>query len=149
MVPPCRTTAPTRGFGATRPQPRSARSRARPIASRSGDSLEAEAEPDASEDMARLGIEVGKVRGEVLVLPRLVPELSHKLEGGEAQSTVHERHLARAARVDDDGPHIGRAQWVVVESDARGAGREVIDAETGGEIYAHARPGRDSGMVVV
>src|SRR3989454_7778047 len=51
-------TAPTRGFGATRPQPRHARSRARRIADRSAGRSESEAEADASEDMPRLGIEV-------------------------------------------------------------------------------------------
>src|SRR5947208_7147145 len=84
--------------------------------------------------MARLGVEVGEVRCEVLVLPRLEPELGYELERGEAQPTVHERHLARAAWVDDDRPHIAPAQRVVVEADARRAGRVVFDADTGGEI---------------
>src|SRR5438093_12657090 len=118
------------------------------MASRSGGPLEAEAEPDASEDMARLGVEVGEVRCEVLVLPRLEPELGYELERGEAQSTVHERHLARAARVDDDRPHIARAQRVVVEADARRAGRVVIYAETGGELHEHGLPARDRAIVV-
>src|SRR5207253_1891352 len=52
-APPWSTTAPTRGFGATRPQPRQARSKARRIASRSdgGESSEVEAKARAPEDM--------------------------------------------------------------------------------------------------
>src|SRR2546426_4186499 len=89
--------APTRGFGATRPQPRHARSRARRIADRSAGRSESEAEADASEDMPRLGVEVCKVGRESLILPRLVSHFGRELHDGEVESPVQEQHRARVA----------------------------------------------------
>src|SRR5207244_12148975 len=106
MVSPASTTAPTRGFGATRPQPRRARSRARSIAARSAgggaarSSVSLESEPDAetSEDMGRLGIEVRELRDEGLVLARLKPNRAPELHGrqGEARQPTH--HAPRMGR---------------------------------------------------
>src|SRR5437660_1138442 len=97
--------------------------------------------------MARLGIEVGEVRCEVLVLPRLVPELGHKLEGGEAQSTVHERHLARIGRIDDNRRD-ARGSRRIVEADRRLARAVVVDADPGREIHQHELPARNCAIVV-
>src|SRR3989442_73922 len=123
-------TAPTRGFGATRPQPRHARSRARRIADRSAGRSESEAEADASEDMPRLGIEVPERGGEALVLPGLEPQLGHELHRGEAEPRVGEQHFAGVARVDDDRPG-ARRQNGSVEADRLLPRPVWIDAEPG------------------
>src|SRR3989442_13715304 len=96
---PARMTAPTMGFGATRPQPRRARSRARSMAARSaGGRSESEANPDTSEGMCRLGIEVLELRDVLLVLPRLQANLAYKLHGPEGEATLD----------DYQGPRLGR-----------------------------------------
>src|SRR5256885_10509052 len=142
MVPPCRTTAPTRGFGATRPQPRSARSRARPIASRSGDPLEAEAEPDASEDMARLGIEIPEGGSEALILPGLESELGHEFQRGEVEPAVHEQDLACVVRIDDDRPH-ARGGRSIVKGDACLTRRIVGETEPRPDLHQYELPACD------
>src|SRR6185437_16868064 len=65
VLPFWSTTAPTMGLGATRPQPRNARSRARVIAAVSPATSEADTDADSTEDMSRLGVEtlvVGRQR---------------------------------------------------------------------------------------
>src|SRR3989442_10800218 len=99
MDPSRSTTAPTRGFGATRPQPRHARSRARCIASGSETRSEAEAEADTSVDMPRLGIEVRVCLAQVLILPRLIAQLAHEFHGHEVEPGVQKQDLARGAAV--------------------------------------------------
>src|SRR5437879_8337333 len=140
-------TAPTRGFGATRPQPRHARSRARRIADRSAGRSESEAEADASEDMPRLGIEVPERGGEALVLPGLEPQLGRELHRGEAERRVGEQYFAGVGRIDDDRPSAGR-QNGIVEADRRLARAVVIDAEPGREIHEHELPARDRAIVI-
>src|SRR5207245_1126206 len=110
---PWRMSAPTRGFGATRPQPRHARSRAHRIADRSAGRSESEAEADASEDMPRLGIEVPERGGEALVLPGLEPQLGHELHRGEAEPRVGEQYYAGVGRIDDDRTRAGRQNGIV------------------------------------
>src|SRR5213593_4987737 len=103
-------TAPTMGFGATRPQPRRARSRARSMAPRSaGGRSESEANADTSEGMCRLEIEVLELRDVLLVLPRLQANLAYKLHGREGEATVDEYQGARVGRVDHHGSHVRRA----------------------------------------
>src|SRR5256885_11514864 len=139
MVPPCRTTAPTRGFGATRPQPRSARSRARPIASRSGAPLEAEAEPDACGDMGRLGIEIPEGGSEALILPGLESELGHEFQRGEVEPAVHEQDLTCVVRIDDDRPH-ARGGRSIVKGDACLTRRIVVETEPPRDIDQYKIP---------
>src|SRR5213593_3829539 len=114
MDPSRSTTAPTRGFGATRPQPRHARSRARCIASGSETRSEADAETDPSIDMPRLGIEVRVRLAQVLILPRLIAQLADELDGHEIEPGVQKQHLARGAAVQRHGAD-GVERRVVVE----------------------------------
>src|SRR5918999_985123 len=78
------TTAPTNGFGWTRPQPRQARSRARAIASRSFTSLEAHSQAQAGEELPLRGVEILELSREPLILPPLITELASEPELGHA-----------------------------------------------------------------
>src|SRR5439155_7274530 len=101
---PCRsTTAPTSGLGATRPQPPSASSRARRIASAS----EGEAEAQPSEDMAPLGIEAGEVGREVLVLASLIAQLTYELGGREVKSSIEEQDFPGVVEVERNPLGVG------------------------------------------
>src|SRR5207248_440713 len=136
---PARTTAPTRGFGATRPQPRRARSRARCIAARSGAGGSSEAEPDAdtSEDMCRLGIEARELRDVALILARLQANLAYQLDDGEREAAVHEHESTGVGGVDHDRP---RRRRTVVEPDVRIARLVVVDTDSGGEVQENELP---------
>src|SRR6266550_2821979 len=142
-LPPASTTAPTSGFGATRPQPRRARSRARSIASRS------EPEPDAepSEDMSRLGIEIPERGREALILPGLEAQLRHQFHRGEIEPAVHEQDLPRVVRIDDDGRHARRGRSIV-EADTRLARRIVVDPEPRRDVHQHELPACHGAVVV-
>src|SRR5439155_5580750 len=152
---PARMTAPTMGFGATRPQPRRARSRARSMAARSAGGgaarscsrSESEPNADASEDMPRLGIEIPERGSKALVLPSLEPELRHEFHRGEIEATVPEQDLARVVRIDDDGPH-ARGCRSIVECDARLTRRIVVDAKPRRDVDQHELPAGHGAVVV-
>src|ERR671923_1595518 len=130
MAPPsASTTAPTRGFGATRPQPRRARSRARCIAARSwaGTCSEAEPKADTSEDMGRLGIEVREVGRKALILARLQTDLTDQLHRRERETAVHEHHGTCVGGIDHHRPW--RRRGTVVEPDVRIVRLVAIDAD--------------------
>src|SRR2546429_2494597 len=138
-------TAPTMGLGATRPQPRRARSRARSIAARSGGRSESEPDAEASEDMCRLGIEVRELRGEGLVLARLQANLAHELYRREGESTIHEHYGARVRRVDHDCPGGGRT---VIESDVGIHRLVAVDPDSGRDIHQDELPARNRTIAV-
>src|SRR6185503_1583185 len=125
LTPPWRTTAPTRGFGATRPQPRHARSRARRIAARSAGVSEVDAKTRAPEDMSRLGIEIRERGGEALVRTSLIAELGDELDEAHGQAGVREQHLARVRQLEVD--RVGNYPVRVMN---RGGRCIVVDAES-------------------
>src|SRR6266508_3485472 len=147
MLSPASTTAPTRGLGATRPQPRRARSRARSIAARSGGRSESEPDADTSEDMSRLGIEVLELRDVLLVLPRLQANLAYKLHGREGEATVDEYQGARVGRVDHHGSHARRGDGVI-EPDVRVARFVTVDPDSRREINDREFPPCDRAVAV-
>src|SRR6185503_19845867 len=100
LTPPWRTTAPTRGFGATRPQPRHARSRARRIAARSAGVSEVDAKTRSPEDMSRLGIEIRERGGEALVRTRLIAQLGDELDEAHGPTCIGEQDLERVREVE-------------------------------------------------
>src|SRR5213078_3079997 len=133
---PARMTAPTMGFGATRPQPRRARSRARSMAARSaGGRSESEPNADTSEGMGRLGIEAGERRRERLVLACLQANLAYQLDGREGEAAVHE----------DQGAGVGRA---VIEPDVSIGRLVAVDPDSGGDIYEDEPPPRHCAIAV-
>src|SRR5437016_14123551 len=135
-------TAPTIGFGATRPQPRRARSRARSMAARSaGVPSESEPNADASEGMCRLGIEVREPRDVGLVLARLQANLAYELHRREGESTIHEHYGARVRGVDHDCPDVGRT---VVESDVGVHRLVAVHPDSGRDIHQDELPDRKS-----
>src|SRR5690242_1627550 len=130
---PASTTAPTRGLGATLPQPRRARSRARCIAARSCGCSEAEPDAETSEDMCGLGIEAGELSEVALILPGLQADLTHQLHGRQAQAAVHENQRARVRGVDHHGTR-RQTGGAVVEPDVGVAGLVAVHADAGREI---------------
>src|SRR6266568_3836422 len=119
LAPPWRMTAPTRGLGATRPQPRQAMSNARRIAPRSDACSEVDAKTRAPEDMPRLRIEIRERGGETLVRPGLVPELRDELHETHRQTRVGKQDLARVGQIEVGG-EVGRVPTRdVAELDAR------------------------------
>src|SRR2546421_11856161 len=139
-------TAPTIGFGATRPQPRRARSRARSMAARSaGVPSESEPNADTSEGMCRLGIEVRELRGEGLAPARLQANLAHELHGREGESAVDEHHGTGIGGVDHHRP---RARRAVVEPDVRTVRLVTIDPDSGGDIDEGELPPCDRAIAV-
>src|SRR5881392_4318799 len=143
---PARMTAPTMGFGATRPQPRRARSRARSMAARSaGGRSESEPNADTSEGMGRLGIEAGERRRERLVLACLQANLAYQLDGREGEAAVHEDQGAGVGRVDHHRPDVGRA---VIEPDVSIGRLVAVDPDSGGDIYEDEPPPRHCAIAV-
>src|SRR5438552_8186216 len=152
---PASTTAPTSGFGATRPLPRRARSRARSIAICSAGRgcarlLYSESEPDAdaSEDMRRLRIEV-REPGEVgLILACLQANLAYQVHGREGEATIHECHGAGIGRIDHHGPRVRRVEGVVVEPDVRVLGLVVVHADSRRDVQQRELPPRHGAIAV-
>src|SRR5207302_1309944 len=142
---PASTTAPTRGFGATRPQPRRARSRARCIAARSGGRSEAESDAEPSEDMSRLGIETRELRDVALILARLQANLAHQLHDGEREAAVHEHEGTGVGGVDHDRP---RRRRTVIEPDVRIVRLIAVHSDSGGEVQEDELPPRHRAITV-
>src|SRR2546428_431373 len=148
-------TAPTRGLGATRPQPRRARSRARSMAARSAgggaaravDRSESEPDADTSEDMCRLGIEAGELRDVALVLAGLQAELPHELHGSQAESAVHENQGTCIGRVDHHGAH-ARERGAVMEPDVRILRFIADDPDASRQVHEHELPTRHVAIAV-
>src|SRR2546426_11256850 len=139
-------TAPTIGFGATRPQPRRARSGARSMAARpAGAPQESEPNADPSEGMCRFGIEVRELRDVGLVLARLQANLAYELHRREGESTIHEHYGARVRGVDHDCPGGGRT---VIESDVRIHRLVAVDPDSGRDIHQDELPARNRTIAV-
>src|SRR3989441_3742106 len=143
-APSRRTTAPTKGFGATRPQPRRARSRARRMASASGPRSEAEADADTSVDMPRGGVEVAVAGTELLVPAGLIADLAHELHRHKVEPGVREQHLAIVGHAGGDCLDDGIKRGIVVEPQMAGAA-VVIEPEAGRHVEQdEPHAGRDA-----
>src|SRR5216117_1966759 len=141
-------TAPTMGFGATRPQPRRARSRARSMAARSaGGGSESEPNADTSEGMGRLGVEVRERRSERLVLACLQANLAYQLDGREGESAVYEHQGAGVGRVDHHGAH-ARQRGAVMEPDVRILRFIAVDPDASRQVHEHELPTRHGAIAV-
>src|SRR5882762_488284 len=135
------------GLGATRPQPRRARSRARSIAARSDGRSESKPNADTSEGMCRLGIKVRELRDVALVLTRLQANLAYQLHRREGESAVHEHQGPCVRRVDHHGAD-ARRRGAVMEPDVRILRFVAVDPDASGQVHEYELPTRHGAIAV-